>query len=211
MQRDIRPATHAGVAKPSLRAKHVEATRAALVAAGRDLFGRNGFSSTSVDQLAADAGVTIGALYHHFRTKTDLFAAVFEHVHEELMVRAGAASTDVPGHVDALLAGFEAFLDAVLEPQVARVIVLDAPAVLGLERYTELDERYAFVAIVASLKAAQSGGELRVRDPETLARLLLGALTRGAMLIANATDQRRTRNAVARTLRELLGGLAPDR
>ena len=213
-QRDIwpppGPATHGGVPKPSLRAQHVEATRAALVAAGRELFGTKGFSATSVDDLAAEAGVTTGALYHHFKTKTDLFAAVFETVHVELLGRAATASAKAKrGHADGLLKGFESFLDAVLEPEVARIIVLDAPAVLGLERYTELDERYAFVAIVESLELAHAAGELDVRDAETLARLLLGAVTRGAMLVANAADKRRTRNAVARSLRGLLAGLEP--
>lgn len=187
----------------------MQATRAALVAAGRKLFGTRGFAATSVDDLAAEAGVTTGALYHHFTTKTDLFAVVFEHVHEELLVRAAEASVRGKSHVERLLKAFESFLEAVLEPDVARIIVLDAPAVLGLERFTELDERYAFVAIVDTLNAARTEGEVRAKDPEMLARLLLGALTRGGMLIANAGDQRSTRNAVARTLRELLAGLAP--
>jgi len=179
------------------------------VAAGRRLFGADGFAATSVDDLAAEAGVTTGALYHHFTTKTDVFAAVFEQVHEELLVRAAHASGRAKGNVERLLKAFESFLDAVLEPDVARSIVLDAPAVLVLERFTELDERYAFVAIVDTLNSARTDGELQTKDPETLARLLLGSLTRGAMLVANSRDQRRTRNAVARTLREVLTGLAP--
>jgi AcrR family transcriptional regulator len=195
------------VVNPSLRARHVEETRSALVAAGRALFGNQGFAATSVDDLAAEAGVTTGALYHHFRTKTDLFAAVFEQVHEELLVRAASAIAGARTHLTRLLKAFDSFLDAVLEPDVARIVVLDAPAVLGLERFTELDERYVAMAIVDMLKAAGEAGELRVRDPETLTRLLLGALTRGGMLIANAADQRRTRNAVARTLHDLLAGL----
>jgi AcrR family transcriptional regulator len=197
------------VPEPSLRTQHVQETRAALIAGGRQLFGTRGFAATSVDDLTAAAGVTTGALYHHFTTKTDLFAAVFQQVHEELLVRAAQASERAKrGQVERLLRAFESFLDAVLEPEVARIIVLDAPAVLGLERFTELDERYAFIAIVDTLKAARDDGELRFGDAETLARLLLGALTRGGMLIANAADQRRTRNAVARTLRELLSGLS---
>lgn len=195
--------------KPSLRAQQVLATRAALVAAGREMFGSRGFAATSVDEVAAQAGVTTGALYHHFATKTELFAAVFEQLHEEQLVDAARASTRVTGQVDRLLKAFESFLDAMLVPDVARILVLDGPAVLGLERFTELDERYAFVGIVDALDSACSSGELRTRDPETLARMLLGSLTRGGMLIANATDQRRTRDAVARTLRELVAGLTP--
>jgi hypothetical protein len=81
--------------------------------------------------------------------------------------------------------------------------------VLGLARFTDLDERYAFNAIVAALEAADDAGALRVEDPETLARLLLGALTRGGMLIAGSPEPIATRNAVAKTLRSMLNGLAP--
>ena len=108
------------------------------------------------------------------------------------------AAAGVTGDVERLASGFEAFLDAVLEADVQRIIITDAPAVLGLARFTELDERYAFSAIVATLKAARAEGALAGRDPETLARLLLGALTRGGMLIANSPHPKRTRNAVSR-------------
>jgi hypothetical protein len=80
--------------------------------------------------------------------------------------------------------------------------------VLGLARFTELDERYAFAAIVAALQAAGETGQLQVEDQGTMARLFLGALTRGAMLIANAEDPVATRDEVARGLRALLGSLA---
>src|SRR4051794_17116212 len=136
------------MARPSLRAQHVEATRGALVAAGRQLFGEAGYASTSVDDVAAEAGGTTGALYHPFTTKADLFAAVFENVHEQLLVRAAQTSARSRTAIGKLLEAFDSFLDAVLEPDVARIVVLDAPAVLGLERFTELDERYAFLAIV---------------------------------------------------------------
>jgi AcrR family transcriptional regulator len=195
--------------KPSLRAQHVQQTRAALVRAGRKLFGRNGFADTSVDDLAGEAGLTIGALYHHFPTKTALFEVVFEQVHMDLLRKSAEAAAKGKTDLDQLARGFEAFLDAVLEPDVQRITITDAPAVLGLARFTEIDERYAFTAIVDALNAARTNGAIKVRDPETLARLLLGALTRGGMLIANSSDPAKTRNAVARTIREVLNGLAP--
>jgi AcrR family transcriptional regulator len=194
--------------RSSLRAEHVAQTRAALVAAGRLLFGRRGFATTSVEDLARAAGVTTGALYHHFPTKAALFEAVFELVHTDLMSASGQAAARADGAVEALAAAFEAFLDKVLEPDVQRIIITDAPAVLGPARFTELDERDAFAAIVAALRAATAAGALRADDPETLARLLLGALTRGGMLIASSADPLATRNQVAATLRALLRGLA---
>jgi AcrR family transcriptional regulator len=193
--------------RPSLRTDQVAQTRAALVAAARHLFGRDGFAATSVDDIAREARLTTGALYHHFPNKTALFEAVFEAVHTDLLEASLQAATGAADEVELLTLGFEAFLDAVLEPHVQRIIILDAPAVLGLARFTELDERYAFAAITAALSAATTAGRLRVDDPETLARLLLGALTRGGMLIANSATPRETRDAVARSLRAVLEGL----
>jgi AcrR family transcriptional regulator len=194
--------------RSSLRAEQVAQTRSALVASGRLLFGRAGFAAASVEDLAREAGVTTGALYHHFPTKAALFEAVFGLVHAELMAASGQAALRADGAVESLAAAFEAFLDKVLEPDVQRIIITDAPAVLGAARFTELDERDAFAAIVAALRAAAAAGALRADDPQTLARLLLGALTRGGMLIASSDEPVTTRNAVAATLRSLLSGLA---
>jgi AcrR family transcriptional regulator len=201
-----RPATPTDPA-PSLRSDQVAQTRAALVAAARQLLGRDGYAATSVDDIARAARLTTGALYHHFPNKIAVFEAVFEAVHVELMEASIRASFGSDDELEQLTRGFDAFLDAVLEPDVQRIIIIDAPAVLGLARFTELDERYAFAAITALLRAATTSGRLRVDDPETVARLLLGALTRGGMLIANSPDPRETRDAVALALHALLLGL----
>ena len=159
--------------RASLRAEQVAQTRAALVAAGRQLFGTSGFAATSVDDIARAARVTTGALYHHFPTKAAVFEAVFEQVHADLLAASMAAAAGAADTIELLAAGFGAFLDKVLEPEVQRIIITDAPAVLGLARFTELDERYAYAATVAALEAANAAGTLRVDDPPTLARLLL--------------------------------------
>ena len=192
----------------SLRAEQVRQTRAALVAAGRRLFGRDGFAATPVEDLAREARVTTGALYHHFPNKTALFETVFEGVHAELLEASHRAAARAPDPVEALSLGFEAFLDSVLEPDVQQILVTDAPAVLGLARFTELDERYAFAEIVAALQAATAAGQLSVEDPEVIARMLLGALMRGGMLIAGSAEPARTRNAAARAIRAMLAGFA---
>jgi AcrR family transcriptional regulator len=192
---------------PTLRDEQVAQTRAALVEAGRALFGRRGYAATSVEDLAREARVTTGALYHHFPTKMALFETVFEHVHTELLTSSADAASRAPDEIAALGVGFEAFLDGMLVPEFQRILVTDAPAVLGLARFTELDERYAFATIAAELKAAAEAGRLRADDPETLARLLLGALTRGSMLIAQSPSPQQARDAVVQSLRLLLAGL----
>ena len=198
-------------APPSLRAEQVAQTRAALVAAGRRRFGQQGFAATSVDDLAREARVTTGALYHHFPNKTKLFEAVFEQAHTELMEGSVQAALGAPDEVELLARGFEAFLDSVQQPELQQIVIVDAPAVLGLARFTELDEKFAYPEIVFALESAVNGGRLQVDDPPTLARLLLGALTRGAMLVANSGDPEQTRRSVARTMRKLIISFAPDR
>jgi AcrR family transcriptional regulator len=195
----------------SLRAQQVAQTRQALVAAGRRLFGEHGFRATSVEDLAREARVTTGALYHHFPTKTALFEAVFIQAHTDVMKASMDAAQGASDSIDELARGFEAFLDGVLAPDVQRILIVDGPAVLGLPRYTELDERYAHAVIVHALTSAAKAGTIAVDDPETATRLLLGALTRGAMLIANSSDPVQTRHAVAKSMRALLGSFTPTR
>ena len=199
----------AAVQPASLRAEQVAQTRAALVAAGRRLFGENGFRATSVEDLAREARVTTGALYHHFPTKTALFEAVFVQAHTDLMTASKNAAQGASLGIDELARGFDAFLDGVLQPDLQRILIVDGPAVLGLARYTELDERYAHAAIVHALRYAAQSGTISVEDPETATRLLLGALTRGAMLIANSPDPLETRHAVAKSMRALLSSFTP--
>jgi AcrR family transcriptional regulator len=203
------PAAAPAVQPASLRAEQVAQTRAALIAAGRRLFGDTGYRATSVEDLAREARVTTGALYHHFPTKTALFEAVFVDAHTDLMTAAAKAAQEATDGIDELARGFESFLDGVLRPDIQRILVLDGPAVLGLARYTELDEQYAHAVIVHSLTAAAQAGTITVDDPETTTRLLLGALTRGAMLIANSPDPVQTRHAVARSMRALLSSFTP--
>ena len=140
----------------SLRAEQVAQTRGALVAAGRRLFGEKGFRATSVEDLAREARVTTGALYHHFPTKTALFEAVFMQAHTDLMTASTKAAQGASDGIDELARGFEAFLDGVLQPDMQRILIVDGPAVLGLARYTELDEQYAHAVIVHSLTAADA-------------------------------------------------------
>ncbi len=195
----------------SLRAEQVAQTRAALVAAGRRLFGADGFRATSVEDLAREARVTTGALYHHFPTKTAVFEAVFVQAHTDLMTASAEAAKGASDGLEELARGFEAFLDGILQPDMQRILIVDGPAVLGLARYTELDEQYAHAVIVHALTAAAEAGTISVEDPETATRLLLGALTRGAMLIANSPDPVETRHAVAKSMRALLTSFTPSR
>ena len=128
--------------------------------------------------------------------------------HAEVMAESAQNAFEATDQLEVLALGFDAFLDAVLRPDIQRIIVVDGPAVLGLARFTELDERDAFGLIVTLLEAAMSSGRLAIEDPGTTARLLLGVGHRGAMLIANSAQPVETSQSVARSIRALLTGLS---
>lgn len=192
------------------QSERTEATRAALISAGRRLFGEHGFAATSIEDLASAAGVTRGALYHHFESKEDLFAAVFEQVEVELMAaahRGGLAGSDA---WDRLRRGCRAFLEACRDRAVQRIALLDAPAALGMERWRAIEEKYALETIRLSLQMAMKEGNLRERPPEALAHLLLGALNEGAMAIARSEGRISTKSVMAE-IDALLDGLRASR
>jgi hypothetical protein len=121
-------------------------------------------------------------------------------------VASATAAAEADGALEMLAAGFGVFLDWVLEPEVQRILLTDGPAVLGLARFVELDERYALEPSVQALEAANASGLLRVEDPQMLARLLFGAMTRAGLLIASAPDPKATRDAVGVTFRQMMSG-----
>jgi AcrR family transcriptional regulator len=192
--------------KPSRKAEQSEATRAALLAAARALFADRGYADTSTEEIVQQAGVTRGALYHHFLDKQDLFRAVVEELEREFLARVAAAAP--PGGVwDALQAAFQAFLDACLEPAMQRIMLLEAPSVLGWEAYREIEERYSLGALEAALRTAMGEGIIDEQPVGPLARLLLGALREAGMLIAHAGDVAAARSQVGAAVARLLDGL----
>src|SRR5690242_4108206 len=124
--------------KPRGKAAQGASTRASLIAAGRTLFGSQGFADTSLDDITAAAGVTKGALYHHFAGKEALFEAVFEQVNREISEQV-APSFMEPDPWDALVAGCEATLDAHMEPDVRRIVLFDGRSVLPWDAAREID------------------------------------------------------------------------
>ena len=192
------------------KADQSEATRRALVDAGRRLFAKRGYADTYTDELAQRAGVTRGALYHHFRRKEDLFRAVYEDVERELMEKI----MDRIVHLDAwerLRVGVEAFLEFCLDPAVQRITVLDAPSVLGWDAWREIDSKYGYGWLLrASLKAAMEAGAIETQPVEPLAAFIFGGLMEGAMLIARSDDPDTTRRGIAETAELLLRSVRSD-
>jgi AcrR family transcriptional regulator len=184
-----------------------ETTRGALIAAARRLFAERGYAEVGTEQIAREAGVTRGALYHHFDGKRDLMRAVYEQLEAELSAEFGTRITPGADPLTILREGAETFLDQCLEREVQQIALLDAPAVLGWDEWREINARYALGLIEAVLGHGIETGMIREQPVRPLAHALIGALDELAMLVARSDDPRATRAEVGDTLTSLVAAL----
>ena len=196
--------------RASVQSQRSQVTRTALLATARELFAERGYGAVGTEEIVRDAGVTRGALYHHFEGKLDLFENVYEQVEAELMERIMAAVAEGAGDpLDALRAGALAFLEASENDRAVRQIALvDAPSVLGWDRWREIGTRYALGLVQATIEEAVQAGLLPAQPAAPLAHLLLGAIDEAALLVARSQDGGETRRQVAASLERMLGSLA---
>jgi len=196
----------------STREERAEATRAQLLDVAAELFASRGYAAVGTEDVVRQAGLTRGALYHHFADKRELFAAVHERVEQELVATIGermAAARDSATPVELLIIGMRSFLDICVHPAVLRISLLDGPTVLGWARWREVGERYGLGLVIGGLEFAMQAGELRRQDVRPLAHLLLAALSEAAQLIAHAEHQEQARAEVEPAMLALLNGLRP--
>ncbi len=186
------------------------ATRDALLQAARPLFAAHGFGAVGTEAIVRAAGVTRGAMYHQFADKTALFAAVFEAVEAEVTERIGAAvlAAGEPDPIAAMKLGGHAWLDACAEPDVHRIVLIEAPSVLGWERWREIGLRYGLGLVQALLAHAIEVERIRRQPVTPLAHVLIGALDAAALYAARAPDPVRARGEVAAVLDDLVDALA---
>jgi AcrR family transcriptional regulator len=172
-----------------------EATRAALLAAARELFTEHGFAGTGREDIAERAGVTRGALYHHFDSKKAAFSAVVDELEGELVARVSAAARRGGGPFDQIRRASRAYIDACVEPDVARILS-DAPAVLGLAECRARDA----ATCSALLDTALTDAIDVPGDRQVAVALLLGLLNEAAALVASSPHPQRDRKRVAATV-----------
>jgi AcrR family transcriptional regulator len=186
------------------------ATRDALVASARPLFREHGFSGVGTEAIVRDAGVTRGALYHQFADKTELFAAVVEEVERDVNVWIGetVAGAGVTDPVDVMVIGARAWLEACGRPEVQRILLLDAPSVLGWERWREIGMRYGMGLLEGLLAHAIEIGRIPRQPVRPLAHVVIGALDEAALYIARADDQDTARAEAGAVVERLIVSLA---
>ncbi|MFL5821580.1 MAG: TetR/AcrR family transcriptional regulator [Solirubrobacteraceae bacterium] len=189
------------------RAERGEATRAALINAGRELFSERGYAAVGTNEVVQRAGVTRGAMYHHFPDKRELFRAVYEDTERLLVEGLGARIETIEDPWEALVTGMRSFFDVSSDPKLMQMGLIDGPAVLGWEAWRDIGNRYGLQVTTAALQKAMDAGVLRSADVTLLAHMLLAALGEAAMLLASSTDPRAERERVETTILIMLEGL----
>lgn len=185
-------------------------TRRALLDAARSLFAEKGYHGTAAEEIVRRAGLTRGALYHHFEDKKDLFRAVVDEMEDEIdeeIEAAERAQSDLP---EAVKAGYRAFIDTVLDPEMRRAFFLDGPSVLGWE-WREIDARHAVSKIEEGLEMLIAEGFVDPQPVGPLARLINGMLLEAAFYVAASEDPEGARDEVWGAMERLMSGLMDPR
>ena len=166
-----------------------EATRGALMAAARSLFVEKGYAETSTPEIVSKAGITRGALYHHFADKADLFRAVIQAEYQAVESEITKSAKRKPkGSIDALLLGSRAYLNAMREPGRVRLMLLDGPAVLGRLELDSIDRDTSADSLRLGLEAAMAAGEMKTLPLEPLTAQLSAMFERAALGVAEGDD-----------------------
>jgi AcrR family transcriptional regulator len=194
------------VASASRRQQHAEATRTALLEAAETLIAEHGYADVSIDEICVRAGVTKGALYHHFESKRDLFRALCAYVEDSWVDEMVEEVSGEQDPLRRLMMGCDAFLEGCLDPARQRILVLDGPAVLGGD---PMHSGRGAALLGHALGEAMDAGEIERQPIAPLARLLYGALTEASTAIARDNNQARARKEMGAALRRLIEGLGP--
>ena len=194
----------------NLKVERGLATRRQLVATATQLFAEHGYEQTSIDTVLDAAGVSRGALYHHFNGKEALFEAVLEDVEAQLATHVVEAAAKAPEPRLELQAGCLAWLQRLRDPVIRRIVLVDAPAVVGWQRWREIDECHWFGLLKSALAEALPPSRLDATSLDVLAHMLLAALNELAFVIARAGDPDAAAQAGEAAIVDLLGRLLAE-
>lgn len=193
---------------PRTQAERTRATIDQILVVARERFAADGYDNTFVDNVAERAGMTKGALYHHFEGKKGLFAAVFENEQRAIGEAVNRAARGTKDSWQRFLRGCRGFFEAVLDPGVQRITLIDAPAILGWEAMRDLEDEHVTSLLRLGLAQVIADGHLPEQRVEPLAHLLHGAMCEAAMTVARSSDpERESRDSMA-ALERLLNGIA---
>ncbi|MCU6712494.1 TetR/AcrR family transcriptional regulator [Paenibacillus sp. J5C_2022] len=188
------------------RTDMIEETRAKLIDAARAAFGTKGYADTSMDDLTAAVGLTRGALYHHFGDKKGLLGAVAGQIDEEMDERLKAISDGAVSRWDGFTGRCRAYLEMALESEIQRIVLRDAPSVLG-GYYSETAQSHCLKTMSVQLRRLMEDGVIAAADSEAMAILINGGLVNAAFCIAHSGDAQTELERAISSLNVLLNGL----
>lgn len=189
------------------RQEYAETTRQALVAAARGLFARDGYADTSIDEIVRHERLTKGALYHHFKNKKELFEAVVDDFLKDMVGEVTAAVQGASDPWQRAVAALDAFLEGCLDPAYQRIVIQEAPAVLGWGAWREKEQRSGMALVVALLDDLIAAGQIQRQPVELVAQILVAAIMEAALAITHAADPAATRQEARRVLERIIRAL----
>jgi len=183
------------------------ATVADILAAARRLFATTGFEATSIDGIAAKAGVAKGAVYHHFDSKEEIFTRVLEDVQAEIAaLPVPAATRAMADPLDMIAAETRRYLLAATEPSRKRILLIDGPAVIGWRKWREIDDRF-FGAGARTAMTRVLGAGAQARKIDAVTHLVMGAVMEACLVCATAPEPKKAARELSSGLRKMLEGL----
>jgi len=186
------------------------ATRARIVEIATGLFAQAGYDATSIETVLAKSGVSRGALYHHFKDKAALFEAVLEAMEASIAETLRAASVGIADPLAAMRAGGDAWLALSRDSAIRQIVLIDAPAVLGWQKWREIDARFGFGLIKAGLKNLAKAGRLRTEMVEPLSHVLLASMMELALVVARADNPAAASRSARAALHQLIDRLLDE-
>jgi len=191
----------------SRRQEYADATRAALLAAGLRLFTTQGYASTSLEQIAAAARVTKGAIYHHFAGKATLLEELANQLDQQVADRVIATVAAEPDLWRAAVAGLDVYLDACVDPSYGLLVHRELPPLVGQTAWSDAGQGAFGELIFRLVTALSEGGLIAPYPPPLVTRLLFAMLAEASIAIAQATDPDREREAARAILMDSFNGL----
>lgn len=186
------------------KAQQREAMTKKLIQIARDIFTRDGYANAATEEIVQLAGVTRGALYHHFGSKEGLFQAVLASIQQDVAERIHQVADQELDSWEQLIRGCIAFLEASLDPQVQRIMLIDAPAVLGWSLWRELDAQHSMASLREVLSELMDKGQIAPLPLTALTHLLSGAMNEGALWIAQSDNPQRALREASEALTHLI-------
>jgi len=193
--------------KMRTKSKQRAETMHRLITVAREQFAEHGYAQASTEAIVQMAGVTRGALYHHFQSKEGLFKAVVAEVQGEVGRRVAEASQAQPDPWDQLMIGCQAFLRACLEPDVLRILLIDGPAVIGWEAWREMDAKNAMRLLEEGIREMAEHGIIKVASVTAATHLISGAMNEAVLWIAQTSHPQQALDETIEMLEQILVGL----